>query len=365
MRGKGAPSGGGTMPAMDGLLIYGAYGYTGELIARRAVERGLQPILAGRGPERLGRLADELECDTRTFQLQDPTILEARFGEVKVVLNCAGPFSRTFRPVSEACLATGTHYLDITGEIDVFESLARRDDTAREAGVMLLPGVGFDVVPSDCLALHLKELLPDASHLVLGIDALDRVSRGTALTAVENLHRRGRVRRDGRLVEIATGTLRRRIDFGEGGVTCASMPWGDLSTAFHSTGIPNIEVYLAVRGTRRLLLPVVRWLGPLLGTRPMQAFLRGRAQGRRIGPSPEERARSVSRLWGEVTTKDGRRCTCAITTPEGYDLTAAAAVAAAERALAGEAPPGFQTPAKAFGADFVLGLDGVEGWIDG
>ncbi len=230
---------------MSNYLIYGANGYTGALTARLAVERGHRPVLAGRNRESVSELAGQLNLEYRAFGLDDPAALDAGLRGVVTVLHCAGPFSHTWKAMSDACLRTKVHYLDITGEVLVFESLAARDAEAKAAGVMLMPGVGFDVVPSDCLAAHLKRRLPTATHLTLGFSGSGRFSRGTATTMAENMHRGGLVRRDGVLAKVPAAWKSRVIDFGAGPVSAMTIPWGDVSTAYHSTGIPNIEVYMS------------------------------------------------------------------------------------------------------------------------
>ena len=167
---------------MSGWLLYGAYGYTGARIARLAVERGERPTLAGRDATATAALAEELNLPHCSFDLEDPHRLSQAIKGFRAVLHCAGPFSATSQPMADACLATGAHYLDITGEIGVFEALAARDQEARTAGVCLLPGVGFDVVPTDCLAALLSERLPGASHLELAFRGAGTPSRGTART---------------------------------------------------------------------------------------------------------------------------------------------------------------------------------------
>src|SRR5262245_5159622 len=201
---------------MDPFLVYGANGYTGELAVRLAVQRGLRPILAGRSDTTITALAQELRLDHRIFRLDDPAAVDAGLAGVRAVLHCAGPFAHTYRAMAEACLRTKTHYLDVTGEIVVFEALAARDAEAKAAGVMLMPGVGFDVVPSDCLAVHLKQRLPNATHLALGFHTTGRTSRGTATTIVENLGKPGAVRRDGILTPVPPAWKTRTIDFGTG-----------------------------------------------------------------------------------------------------------------------------------------------------
>lgn len=343
----------------DGVLIYGANGYTGELVARHAVARGLRPVLAGRTRERVAPLATELGLEARAFGLDDGAALAAGLGGARVVIHCAGPFSHTAKAMADACLAAKVHYLDITGEAVVFESLAARDREAKAAGVMLLPGAGFDVVPSDCLAAHLKRRLPTATALALGFHASGAVlSRGTTNTMVENLEHGGLVRKNGVLTRVPSGWKTRSIDFGRGPRQAVTIPWGDVATAFHSTGIPDVEVYTPASTLTVASMRLSRLAAPLLGSAPLQAFFKKRIAARPAGPTPEQRRRGQCFLWGEA--RDGSRTVVSrLRTPEGYTLTALTAVAAAEKVLAGEAPAGFQTPSRAYGADFILEIPGV------
>lgn len=340
-------------------LIYGSTGYTGRLMAARALQRGLRPILAGRNDDALRRQAMELGLLHRTFPLDDPDVMDRALVGVAAVLHCAGPFSRTAERMVGACLRSGAHYLDITGEIEVFEYLARRSDDAKSARVMLLPGVGFDVVPSDCLAAHLKRRLPTATRLTLAFQASGGMSRGTATTMIEHLDRGGVIRRGGLLTRVPAAWRTKTIDFGAGPRVAVTIPWGDVATAYYSTGIGDIEVYAAVPASSRRLMRATRYLGWLLGIRPLRGLLQRAVRRAPPGPSVEARARGVSRLWGEVRDGEGRRAAARLVGPEGYTLTALAAVAALEKVLAGRAPVGFQTPSLAFGPDFVLEIEGV------
>lgn len=341
-------------------VLYGSYGYTGRLIVRRAAERGLRGTLAGRDREALAAQAGELGWPWRRFELDDGPRLRASLEGASAILHCAGPFFRTFRPVVRACLETGTHYLDITGEAGVFEALATRGDRAEAAGVMLLPGVGFDVVPTDCLAAHLAARLPSAARLRLSLRTVGGgLSRGTTATLVHHLGRGGLVRKDGRLTPVPAAWRTRRVDFGTGETTVVTIPWGDVSTAFHSTGIGDIEVYAALPAAGRAALRLGRLAGPLLRTRPVRAFLEGLVRRFLDGPGEEARRRGESFVHGEVEDGEGRRAAARMRTPEGYTFTARSAVRALERVLAGEAPPGFRTPSLAYGPDFALEVEGV------
>jgi short subunit dehydrogenase-like uncharacterized protein len=347
-------------PAGGSLLIYGASGYTGALIARRAVERGLRPILAGRAAGPVERLAVELGLPHRVFPLDQPSLVDAGLDGVGVVLHGAGPFSSTSRPMADACLRRGAHYLDITGEGVVFAELAQRDAEAKAAGVMLLPGVGFDVVPSDGLAAHLARRLPGASRLTLAFKALGQPSRGTTLTALEGLHLGGMIRRGGALTRVPAAWRTRAFDFGRGPVPCVSIAWGDVWTAWHTTGIPDIEVYMAASAAMRAFLIGSRFIGPLLGSRPVQRGLAAWVRSSLTGPDAGARARGRSLFYGEVEHADGRRAAARLIAPEGYAFTALAAVECAERTMAGPVRAGFLTPSLAFGPDLALAVEGVE-----
>ena len=343
------------------LLVYGSTGYTGRLIVAEALRRGMRPVLAGRSADALRSQAEPLRLEWRAAHIDDAVALDAALAGATVVLHCAGPFAHTWRAMSDACLRARAHYLDITGEIAVFEGLAARDAEARSAGIMLLPGVGFDVVPSDCLAAHLARRLPDAVSLALAFRAIGGASRGTLSTMVEGLGHPGAVRRNGRIVPVPQAWRSRRIDFGDGKPRDATtIPWGDVSTAFHSTGIPNIEVYVSMRPAMRRAIVAARALGPLLRSRVVKRVLLSRVRAGPPGPSEEARARGASLLWGEAVAADGRRVESRLRGPSGYVLTAQTAVHLAAKALGGDAPVGFQTPSKAYGADVILEIPGVQ-----
>jgi short subunit dehydrogenase-like uncharacterized protein len=348
-------------------LIYGANGYTGELAAREAVRRGLTPILAGRSSDAVAALARELGLAFRAFPLDDPAVVRAGLVGVKAVLHCAGPFVRTSPIMVNACLATAAHYLDITGEIAVFEAVlsTQKSDAAVRAGIALLPGVGFDVVPSDSLAARLGAALPGATELILAFAAFagdgSSISRGTARTMIESLPHAGAVRRNGKIVPVPLAFDSRKIDFGGrlGERWTMTIPWGDVSTAYHTTGIPNIRVYTGTPPAQIRRLRRLRFLLPLTGLGPVKRFLAGRVDKREPGPGPEAREKGRTYLWGEVRDAAGATVTATLETPEAYAFTAVSAVSAVERVLAGKVPAGAWTPSRALGADFVAGLPGV------
>ena len=339
-------------------MIYGANGYTGRLIAQEARQRGLKPILAGRG-NAVAHLAQELGFAHRRFDLADPDAVRAGLDGVGLVLHCAGPFSATSAPMLEGCLAAGAHYLDITGEIDVFAQCHAQDARARERGIVVLPGAGFDVVPTDCLAAMLKRELPTATRLVLAFEAGGGPSPGTAKTSVEGLGKGGRVRVDGEVRRVPLAWKTR--SFVRDGLprTAMTIPWGDVYTAYVSTGIPNVEVYMAVPPVTIARVRRMRLLGPLLDSAPVQWFLkRGVAKSVR-GPSDGKRAGTVTHVWGEVHDPSGVELKRHLVVPNGYTLTATAALGIVERLLVGTDAAGYRTPSQLMGADYILSLPGV------
>lgn len=346
---------------MDTFLLYGSYGYTGQLIARLAVEKGLRPLLAGRDEKRLRAQSAALGLEYRAFPLDDRRALYAALEETVAVLHCAGPFVHTFRQMAEACLVKRRHYVDISGEIPGFEALAKMDEDAKRAGVLLLPGAGFDVTPTDCLATHLKKRLLSATHLRLYIRGLrGGVSRGTARSAIENMHRQGMIRREGQLVQVPPAWSVRQVDFGRGPVEVVSIGWGDVSTAYYSTGIPNIETYMALPPLALRILRLMRFVGPLLYTPLAKGLLKQVLRLARSGPTETQRREGFSLIIGEVSNPAGQIVRSRLRTPEGYTFTALATVEIMQRILASDLKPGFQTPSLLYGPDFVLGFPGVE-----
>ena len=339
-------------------LLYGANGYTGELAARAALARGLRPVLGGRSRIAVESLARELGLESRIFGLDSPTAVAAGLDGVRLVLHCAGPFSATAAPLLAGCLAARAHYLDISGEIEVFERAQAQDRAARAAGSVVCPGAGFDVVPTDCLALTLKEALPEANALALGFDSRGAPSRGSARTMIEGLGHGGCVRRAGRLVRVPLAYRERRVDFGAGEKSAMTIPWGDVSTAFYTTGIPDIEVYVplsavAIRRLRRL-----NFVRPLLGLGLVQRALKALVGRQPRGPDAGARAAAPMYVWGEARAADGRTRSARVVTANGYTFTADAALGIVARLLSAPAAAGVTTPARLMGAHYVETLPG-------
>jgi short subunit dehydrogenase-like uncharacterized protein len=344
-------------------LLYGANGYTGRLVLAEALRRGLRPILAGRRASEVEALADQHGLPARSFDLSHPATLRAALDGVGLVLHCAGPFSATCAPMLEACLAVGAHYVDITGEIDVFAHCHAQGARARERGITVLPGAGFDVVPTDSLAALLAREAGGPRELVLAFEAGGGPSPGTARTSVEGLARGGRARRAGALVDVPLAWKER--SFLRDGTPRAAMtiPWGDVYTAHLTTGAPDIEVYMAMPPATIARLRRWRWLAPLAGLGPLRRWLAGRAGAVR-GPDDDWRAASGCHVWGELRDAAGALHRAELDTPNGYDVTTWCAVGIVERLL--RDPPregGYRTPSQLMGADWILAMPGVR--LDG
>ena len=339
-------------------MIYGAYGYSGQLIAELARERGLTPILAGRDSDKTRTLAERLGFDWRVFPLDDPQVIVENLSDIDAVIHCAGPFSATSSPMVDACLRAATHYFDITGEISVFEHAhsAQIDAAAKKAGIVICPGVGFDVVPTDCLARALLEALPDATHLALGFHGNMSVSPGTAKTIVETLGYGTFARRNGKLVNIPIEV--RDIDYGKGPRQSMSVSWGDVSTAFYTTGIENITVYWPANDAMIRQFRFSRLLQPILRLRFVQNFIKSQIEKKVEGPSQEKRDQQKVHVWGEVRNAGGQTTSARITTANGYTVTQLAPIAIIEHLLRHHVTAGSTTPAILMGKDFASQLAG-------
>jgi short subunit dehydrogenase-like uncharacterized protein len=347
-------------------LLYGANGYTGELIARHASLYGLKPVLAGRRKEVIAPMAEKLGFAYKLFDLNDAAAVDAALAGHKMVLHAAGPFEHTAKQMVDACLRTHTHYIDINGDIAVFEMLKNYDTAAKNSGIMIMPGAGFDVVPTDCLALTLKKKLPDAIDLKIAFVTLGgSVSHGTAMTMASKLGEGGAMRRNGKIVRSPLGRQGMWIDFEDKRYFVMSIPWGDVSTAHFTTGIPNIETYVGVKPSvyRALKLqPLFNWL---LRTSFMRSYIKSRISKRPAGPTDEQRQNARSLIWGQVTNDKGEKETARLSCADGYTLTMHASLLISQKILSGNFSAGYQTPASAYGENLVTEIPGTKPYNNG
>jgi short subunit dehydrogenase-like uncharacterized protein len=346
-------------------MIYGATGYTGTLIAEQAVRHGLRPILAGRTTQKLVPVAERLFLEHRAFGLDDEAQVKKALEGIALVLHVAGPFVKTSPPMRRACLELGAHYLDVTGELPVFQDVLRLDAEAKAKRVALICGVGFDVIPTDCLARYLSEQLPNALELELAVSASGEPSAGTGKSVLGIVREGGFVRRNGVLEPWPLGKGARRIPFPFGKRWGVPAPLADLESAYATTRIPNITTYFAVRRAMGAALKVgwpavaVSWpLGRIaLESEQVNERIQHFLDHRMRGPSEADRQVKRAFVWGRVTSPSGETREATIETAEGYQFTAEAAVRAVEATFEKKLV-GATTPALAFGADFVLSVPG-------
>jgi short subunit dehydrogenase-like uncharacterized protein len=336
-------------------LLYGANGYTGKLIAKLAATYNLQPILAGRTEANIKPLADELKLSYRIIDLDNTAQLEKALSEVKLVLHAAGPYVYTAKQMIEACLQTGVHYIDINGDISVFEMLKKYDTASKEKNIMVMPGVGFDVVPTDCIALQLKNKMPDATHLKLAFASIGGgLSHGTATTMAGKIGEGGAARENGKIVRKPLGKKGMWVNFGEKKLFVMTIPWGDISTAYTTTGIPNIEVYTGIAPKVYRIMKFQWAFNWLLRTGFIRNIIIKKIKSRPAGPSDEQREKSSSLVWGEISNVSGKTLTACISCFDGYTLTAHSSLLITQKILEGNFKTGYQTPAGCYGENLVM-----------
>ena len=342
-------------------LIYGASGFTGALIVDLAVKKGIKPVIAGRNEGKIKPMADKYGLDCLVFGLTDKDEIVKNLEKFALVLNCAGPFTRTAKPLVEACLVSKTHYLDITGEIEVFELVKSYHKKALESQIVLMPGVGFDVVPTDCMADYLHKQLPDATHLELAFANVGgSISHGTVTTLLENLGNAGAARENGKIVPKPIGAKGKIIDFGQMKRFAMTIPWGDVSTAHHTTGIPTIETYVGAPRLAYFLLKLQFLFNPLLRSGFVKRQLQNYVDKKITGPSESQSQKGKSFIWGKVTNAEGTTVEARLTTPEGYKLTAESSLLIVQKIVSSHHQTGYHTPAGLFGYALVSEINGTQ-----
>ncbi|ULQ51807.1 saccharopine dehydrogenase family protein [Flavihumibacter fluvii] len=345
----------------NNLLLYGANGYTGKIITEASETYGLQPILGGRNAAAIQELSHQFQLPYRIADLDSEASIDELLKDIDVVIHAAGPFAITSEPMIRGCIRNKVHYLDITGEIPVFEKAKTYDTAAQEAGIMIMPGTGFDVVPTDCMALWLKEQLPDATSLELAFTNLGGgLSHGTATTMVRSLGENGAVRENGKIIPSPLGAKYRLIDFGKGPWMVMSIPWGDVSTAYTTTGIPNITTYTGITWSIYRVMKLQWMFNWALRTNWIRKKAQEYINRKPAGPSPEARKIAKSLVWGEVRNAAGKKISGRLRGPDGYTLTAHSSLIIAKKVLDGNFKTGYQTPAGCYGSGLVMEVPGTE-----
>ena len=347
------------MDSATTVFLYGAYGYTAKLLIIELLSKGIRPLLGGRNAGKLKEVATEHGLEFVAGKAEDVAAVLGQHPDIKLVVNCAGPFVDTFEGVASACIAHKAHYIDITGEIEVFEKACAWDAKASDAGILLMPGTGFDVVPSDCLALHLKERMADATSLELAFYGTGGVSRGTALTMVRGIGKGGAIRKDGKIMPVPMNYSTKELEFFGKKKICTAIPWGDVSTAYFTTGIPNIVVYTVLPKSSGGFSKVIGGLEKIPVLNLIPKAIHGLIRAFMSGPNAEVREKAKSYLIGEVKNAAGQVARARLKTREGYTLTAFTCANITERILKGDFKTGFQTPAACYGKGLILEVEGT------
>jgi short subunit dehydrogenase-like uncharacterized protein len=345
-------------------MLYGATGYTGQITAEEAVKQGHKPILAGRSETRLKPLAERLGLEYSAFSLDSvgSVIAALKRANVELVLHNAGPFIETGDVMIQACLETRAHYLDITGEIGVLQNAYAHHQQALDKGILIMPGVGFDVIPSDCLLKYVADQVPDATHLELVLCPTEgaQMTSGTIKSGLEQIRILGNVvRRDGKLVRVPFGKDTRSFRVMNGEMVGIQSMWGDVETGYRTTGIPNITVYWIYPDGIIRQLKFLYLIRPLLNVGFVRNFLRRQIEQQNPGPTPEQRQTDRMYLYAKAHNAAGEMAEAWLETCEGYRFTSIASLKVVEQVLDGNYA-GALTPASAFGADFVLDIEGTE-----
>lgn len=340
-------------------MIYGANGYTGTLIVAEAVKRGHTPIVAGRNKQALLSLVEQFSLDYCCFELNDYREVKKDIEGCGIVLNCAGPFSHTAEVLRKACVETGVHYLDISGEYQVLEASYQTHSQARKNGCVVISGVGFDVVPTDFLAAKLKEQLPSATHVELAFAGSGGISPGTAKTLLEMLPQKGFIRSNGEIQSVAIAYQAKNITFSDTERFCVSIPWGDITTAFYTTDIPNICIFTAIEPAQLKWMKALNYVVFILNNAYIQHWLKQKITTKIQGPNEKEREAGFMRLWGRAYNAD-EEVSLVMDTPEGYQFTVISALLFVEALLAHKILPGAYTPSQALPSEAIFNMLGVK-----
>jgi short subunit dehydrogenase-like uncharacterized protein len=338
----------------NNILLYGANGYTATLILNELPAYRLPVIVAGRNETVIKKISEAHQIGYRIIDLNNTPQLLDGLKDIKLVIHCAGPFSFTAKQMVEACIETGTHYIDINGDLSVFEWIKTQDAKAKANNIMLLPGAGFDVIPTDCIAARLKDQMPDATGLKLAFAGFgSSLSHGTAITMIGKLGNGGAKRKDGKIIKTPLGRETFQLPYGNKELFFMSIPWGDVSTAHFTTGIPDITTFTMVKPKFARMLKFQFLFNWLLRMEWVKNRLRKKVKAGAAGPTPEQRQKAYTYVWGEVRNAKGEIKTAGLTCSDGYTLTAHGCLVIASKIWNNNFKPGYQTPVTAYGKELI------------
>ncbi len=332
------------------ILLYGANGYSAKLILEKLIAKNVNPVLAGRNKDEISALAKKHQLAYRIFDLNDLENIKNNLEDINTILNCAGPFSKTAKPLIDACLQNKRNYLDITGEVEIFKYAWSKNTVAIQNEITIMPGIGFDVVPTDCMAKLLTDEMQDAEKIQLAIAIKNgKISRGTFKSSLENISESVFFRENGEMKNIPFGEKNLNINFVDFKSSATAIPWADAYNAYFSTGIKNIEIYLAIP---EIISSNVKFFAKILSNEIFKNLLTKIIDAFIVGPDEVSRRKSLSYIWGRAVNKVGNEIEHVFVYPDGYEFTALAASVIAILILNGKGKAGTQTPALNFGNKF-------------
>jgi short subunit dehydrogenase-like uncharacterized protein len=328
------------------ILIYGASGYMGQLFLKTIQNENLDVVLGARSNF-------NSEYQVRVFSLENSSAIVENIKDVKLVINLAGPFKYTNKQLLEACIENGTHYIDIAGEVAELETVYKYDEMAKKANIMLMPGAGFGVVPTDIVANLAKQKLSDATHLKIAYITKGGVSRGTLKTVLADINKEGVILENGIFNKAMPAFKTFQFILNDKAQKLVYNPWrADLFSAKISTGIQNIETYanfpnLIVKMMQGKML----WLRDFM-TKKLIAFLP-------VGPSEKQIRQGSTICYAEVSNLKGEIASATIIGPEAYLFTSEVLLAITKNILNENYKVGFQTP-NFYGVDLLKSISNIK-----
>ena len=368
------------------ILLYGATGYSGRLIAAEARRRYSdsrdvtidrhQVVLGGRDGAELADMTRTLELDHLVFTLDDRERVLSALRGFDVVINAAGPFARTASRLMRAAIEVGIPYVDINGEVDVYRALDDLSRIALHRGVTIVSGSGFTATVSDMmLESALSTVRPsDARTVWIAFSAMRHFSRGSLHAMLRSVRERVLVVREGKVVHVPVGRLERMFDFGQDkqqhdgtqrpnddsrrprpARIASAINTIDTLTASRTARRKqaesiSIESYAEMSATVRLGYQIGALSAPLLQIPLVQRLNHFQIAQLPDGPSAEDRTETRQKVLLQIesplrtTLVDWR-----LTTPDAYDFTARSALAVAEKVAGASGGGGWKTPSEVLG----------------
>ncbi len=341
-------------------MIYGAYGFTGSLLAKIAADKGFKPVLAGRDALKTKRLALSLGLDFKVFSLDEDSIIEKNLKDIDLLYNLAGPYCKTAPTMVEACLRTKTHYMDLTGDIEIYDFLYSLDKVAIENEILIMPGVGFNVIATECVAAHTVQKLSTCDHLDIVMATQAKPSKGTFKQMIALLPRGGYEIENHELKRRNIGKSDIKIKYPDKRRTPFSIPIGELIACHKSLNIANIRVHYAmssswVRMTETMIDIIAKFSGKNYGKKVLSNF----ASNYIKGPDETSMLHDKAYVYAKASSDLGVYAETMIKTPEPYYFTALITLKVIQKVLDGEYK-GALTPVEAFGSSIIFEVEGVE-----